>query len=84
MNANRTVVPPIKCQGIKTKLVPWIRAVVPSDFDGRWIEPFMGSGVVAFNIRPSRAVLADSNPHLVNFYAAIAEKRSPQLPYEDF
>lgn len=75
MSAYRTIVPPIKCQGIKTKLVPWIRAVVPSDFDGRWIEPFMGSGVVAFNIRPKRAVLADSNPHIVNFYTAIVEKK---------
>jgi len=32
----------------------------------------MGSGVVAFNIRPRRALLADSNPHLINFYQAIA------------
>ena len=42
-------VPPIKCQGIKTKLVPWIKSIVPTDIEGRWIEPFMGSGVVAFN-----------------------------------
>lgn len=72
MSTHRITVPPIKCQGIKTKLVPWIRAIVPSDFDGRWIEPFVGSGVVAFNIRPREALLADSNPHLINFYKAIA------------
>ena len=35
----------------------------------------MGSGVVAFNIRPKRALLADSNPHLVNLYQAISEGR---------
>ena len=75
MNKYRTFVPPVKCQGIKTKLVPWIQAVTPSDFKGRWIEPFMGSGVVAFNIRPRRALLADSNPHLINFYKAVARKR---------
>ena len=34
----------------------------------------MGSGVVAFNIRPRRALLADSNPHLINFYKAVAER----------
>lgn len=73
MNSFRTIVPPIKCQGIKTKLVPWIRAIVPSDFDGRWVEPFMGSGVVAFNLRPRRALLADSNPHLIRFYASVAD-----------
>ncbi len=72
MKRRRTVVPPIKCQGIKTKLVPWIRTLVPSDFDGTWVEPFLGSGVVVFNILPKRALLADSNPHLINFYRAIS------------
>ena len=74
MSAYATIVPPIQCQGIKTKLVPWIKAVIPLDFGGCWIEPFMGSGVVAFNIRPRRAILADSNPHLIDFYRAIADK----------
>ena len=65
-------VPPIKSQGIKTKLVPWIQSVIPSDFEGAWIEPFMGTGVVAFNVAPRRAILCDTNPHLVNFYSGIA------------
>jgi DNA adenine methylase len=67
----RTIVPPIKSQGIKTKLVPWIKSIVPHDFDGTWIEPFMGTGAVAFNIAPKRALLCDTNPHLINFYASI-------------
>jgi DNA adenine methylase len=66
-------VPPIKSQGIKTKLVPWIKDVVPKDIKGRWIEPFMGTGVVAFNIRPDSAILCDSNPHLINFYNGIKD-----------
>lgn len=65
-------VPPIKSQGIKTKLVPWIQSILPSDFNGTWIEPFMGTGAVAFNVAPRRAVLCDTNPHLINFYASIA------------
>lgn len=65
-------VPPIKSQGIKTKLVPWIQSIVPSDFEGTWIEPFMGTGAVAFNVAPRRAILCDTNPHLVNFYSGIA------------
>ena len=73
MTRFHTFVPPIKCQGIKTKLVPWIKAVVPSGPDGCWIEPFMGSGVVAFNMRPQKAILADSNPHLIRFYQAISD-----------
>lgn len=66
-------VPPIKSQGIKTKLIPWIRSIIPSDFKGAWIEPFMGTGAVAFNVAPYRAVLCDTNPHLINFYSAIAK-----------
>ncbi|MEI8362835.1 MAG: Dam family site-specific DNA-(adenine-N6)-methyltransferase [Betaproteobacteria bacterium] len=63
--------PPIKSQGIKTKLVPWIKSIIPSDFSGTWIEPFMGTGAVAFNVAPKRAVLCDTNPHLINFYSGI-------------
>lgn len=67
----KIIVPPIKCQGIKTKLVPLIKQVVQYNENGRWIEPFMGSGVVGFNIMPQNAVFADTNPHLINFYNAI-------------
>jgi len=65
-------VPPIKSQGIKTKLVPWVKSVVPRNFSGVWVEPFMGTGAVAFNIAPANALLCDSNPHLVNFYSSLA------------
>jgi DNA adenine methylase len=66
----RVVVPPIKSQGIKTKLVPWIQALVP-DVPGRWIEPFLGTGVVAFNSGFQRALLADTNPHVIRFYQQV-------------
>lgn len=64
-------VPPIKCQGIKTKLVPFIAENVKWTGKGRWIEPFLGSGVVAFNIAPKHAILSDSNKHVINFYSEI-------------
>lgn len=66
-------VPPIKCQGIKTKLVEWIKDHSSLEDNGTWIEPFMGSGVVGFNMRPSRAIFADVNPHIINFYNAIKQ-----------
>ncbi|NJX14946.1 Dam family site-specific DNA-(adenine-N6)-methyltransferase [Tamlana crocina] len=70
----KTFVPPIKSQGIKTKLVEWIATNVKEiDFEC-WVEPFMGTGVVAFNVRPRKALLCDSNPHLINFYKAIQNK----------
>ena len=68
---SKVFVPPIKCQGIKTKLVHWILEQASLNEEGRWIEPFMGSGVVGFNLRPCHAVFADRNPHLIRFYQAI-------------
>ena len=68
---SKVFVPPIKCQGIKTKLAHWILQQVSMNEDGRWIEPFMGSGVVGFNLRPHHAVFSDKNPHLIRFYQAI-------------
>ena len=62
-------VPPIKIQGIKTKLVPFIADKIDWDDDeGIWYEPFMGSGVVGFNIGPKKAIFSDINPHIINFY----------------
>jgi DNA adenine methylase len=61
---NKIHVPPIKIQGIKTKLVPWIAENVVLDENTRWIEPFLGSGVVGFNIAGKNAFFADSNPQL--------------------
>ena len=73
MRIDRVQVPPIKCQGIKTKLVPFIAGSVAwcSGHAGRWIEPFAGSGVVAFNISPERALLADTNVHIIRLYREI-------------
>src|SRR5579871_6588861 len=65
-------VPPIKCQGIKTKLVPFIFRSIQWNGDGaHWIEPFLGSGVVALNLMPERALLADTNRHIIGLYQSI-------------
>lgn len=66
-----TKVPPIKIQGIKTKLIPFIVESINWDGKGRWIEPFLGSGVVLFNMQPQRALIADNNKHIIKFYKAI-------------
>ena len=66
-------VPPIKCQGIKTKLVPFILGSIKWDGKGRWVEPFVGSSVVALNASPPRAYLTDANVHVITFYRDIAD-----------
>ncbi len=65
----KLIVPPIKCQGIKTDLVLWIKSKLPK-YD-TWYEPFCGSCVVGFNVRATKAVFSDNNPHLINFYQSI-------------
>ena len=80
----KVMIPPIKCQGIKSKLIPLIKRTVDWSFDGRWIEPFMGSGVVGFNIMPRKALFADSNPHLINFYESIAIGKLDSLTVRHF
>lgn len=70
------IVPPIKSQGIKTKLVPWINSIVQKSglnlSHTNWVEPFFGTGVVGLNapIGGNRTV-GDTNPHIINFYNAI-------------
>ncbi|MFD2519560.1 DNA adenine methylase [Emticicia soli] len=75
----RVIVPPIKSQGIKTKLVPWIMELAPKA-TGKWIEPFLGTGVVAFNSGYKKAILNDTNPHIINFYKGVQKKEiTPSL-----
>jgi len=68
-------IPPFKCQGIKSKLVSFVLQHLEWERKGRWIEPFMGSGVVGFNVRPKCALFADTNPHIINFYAGINDSQ---------
>lgn len=70
-------VPPIKSQGKKTKLVEWIKDSMdklPKSKDWLYVEPFVGTGVVGFNLSPERAIFSDINPHLINFYNGLKGK----------
>ncbi|EGP4912651.1 DNA adenine methylase [Enterococcus faecium] len=70
-NILKVKVPPLKIQGIKTKLVPFIAESVIWDGKGTYFEPFMGSGVVGFNLAPQKAVFSDTNPYIIQFYQDI-------------
>jgi DNA adenine methylase len=64
-------VPPLKCQGIKTKLAHEICRIAGTQPHERWVEPFCGSCVVALNLRPKKALLTDSNVHIIHLYREI-------------
>tara|TARA_B100002019_G_C21224124_1_gene576405 strand:- start:321 stop:1193 length:873 start_codon:yes stop_codon:yes gene_type:complete len=69
-DAEKILVTPIKSQGKKTKLVNWIRDTM-EDFDienKTFIEPFVGTGAVGFNLNFKKAIFSDNNMHLINFY----------------
>ncbi len=76
---DKVFVPPIKIQGIKTKLVPLIKKNICMESNSIWIEPFMGSGVVGFNVEPHKAIFADTNPYIIEFYNQI--KNDKITPY---
>ncbi|MBR1766715.1 MAG: Dam family site-specific DNA-(adenine-N6)-methyltransferase [Bacteroidales bacterium] len=69
------IIPPIKSQGIKTKLVPWINDLILTSgisINAKWIEPFFGTGVVGFN-SPLRGehIVGDTNPYIIDFYKRV-------------
>lgn len=72
-NIQKVLVPPVKCQGIKTKLIPFIGQNIFWEGKGTWIEPFLGSGVVAFNMNPENALLCDTNKHIIKLYKALQD-----------
>jgi DNA adenine methylase len=73
----KEIIPPIKSQGIKTKLVQWINDLIKSaniSIDANWYEPFFGTGVVGFNSPlQGNFIVGDTNPHIINFYKQIQD-----------
>jgi len=70
-NIHKVVMPPIKLHGAKTRLVKFILSNISWDGKGKWVEPFLGSGVVLFNVQPERALVNDINPHNIRLYQMI-------------
>lgn len=78
----RAAAPPLlKWVGGKRQLLPYIRRFYPEVF-GAYIEPFVGSGAVFFDLLGSErlrhhpAVLIDSNPDLVGCYEMVRDRTS--------
>ena len=67
---------PLKYQGSKLKLVPWIKEVTqfkPSE--EVWLEPFLGSGVVALNMNAKHAFVSDINTHVLNLFRMMQDQK---------
>jgi DNA adenine methylase len=73
------LVPPLKWAGGKRWLFPQIAEIVAKNLstaniksDFRLVEPFSGGLAIALGLNPKRALLADINRHLINFYQEVA------------
>ena len=80
---------PLKYMGGKIKLLNFIKSAVPSrGVPGRWVEPFMGSGVVGLNLAMTasvskQAVMSDTNQHVISLYQSIQNgEMTPELVAE--
>lgn len=70
--------PFLKWAGGKTQLLPQLAPLLPGDLAGRrYIEPFLGSGAVFFDLAHtnifSSCVLRDGNPELINAYVRVRD-----------
>ncbi|MFR0568211.1 Dam family site-specific DNA-(adenine-N6)-methyltransferase [Bifidobacterium apri] len=66
------VKPILKWAGGKSQMLDVLLPKVPTHY-GKYIEPFFGGGALFFALRPENAVIADSNPELVNLYTQIRD-----------
>lgn len=64
--------PILKWAGGKTQMLHDLLPKVPVSY-GRYIEPFFGGGALFFALQPEDAVIADSNPELINVYRQVAD-----------
>lgn len=65
--------PFLKWVGGKTQLLPALLSYTPDRFN-TYIEPFVGGGALFFALQPAKAVLADSNPELINCYIVVRDR----------
>lgn len=72
--------PILKWAGGKTQMLGELFPKVPSSY-GRYIEPFFGGGALFFALQPENAVIADSNPELINMYRQVADHVDNVISY---
>jgi DNA adenine methylase len=64
------MLPLLKWPGGKRWFTARYTGILPTQFD-RYIEPFLGSGAVYFELQPARAILGDINAELIAVYNGI-------------
>lgn len=70
--------PVVKWAGGKQQLLPYLLEKAPKTFR-RYIEPFFGGGALFFALAPASAIIADSNPDLINLYEVVSVNVEPLI-----
>lgn len=63
--------PILKWAGGKGQMLNQILSRIPSKYN-KYIEPFCGGAALFFALAPENAIIADSNPELINVYEQVA------------
>lgn len=71
MSVDKKIKPILKWAGGKGQLLKNIIPEIPPSYK-KYIEPFFGGGALFFDLKPENAVIADSNPELMNVYIQVA------------
>lgn len=71
---DKIIRPPVKSHGIKTKLIPDIVDLINNvrNENSIYVEPFLGTGIVALNVGMQKSILSDVNVHVINLYKKIS------------
>lgn len=72
--------PIMKWAGGKTQMLGDIMPKIPQKY-GKYIEPFIGGGALFFALSPDKAIIADSNPELINMYRQVADNVESVISY---
>lgn len=66
--------PLLKWAGGKRQLANVISDNLPSDWNsGTYFEPFIGGAAMYLHLEPNKAIIADINPRLINFYLTVRD-----------
>jgi DNA adenine methylase len=65
--------PFVKWVGGKTQILDRLKESI-QEFDGRYLEPFVGGGALFFELGSSKATISDTNRELINCYLVVRDQ----------
>ena len=75
--------PPLKWAGGKRWQIPYLLPLWDRHRRKRLVEPFCGGLAVALGLGPQRALLNDTNPHLIHFYRWVKQGLLIDMPMQN-